>query len=116
MLRAGSRAATPLRAFSTSSMRQANTLLFVEHKNGVINPASLSAVTAAQKFGGEIHALVTGSSSHAKAVAEAASKVQGVSKVLVSTSDAFSALLAEPIAPLIAVSYTHLTLPTKRIV
>ena len=40
------------------------------------------------------------------------SKVQGVSKVLVSTSDAFSALLAEPIAPLIeslvkSKSYTH---------
>ena len=112
MLRAGSRAATPLRAFSTSSIREANTLLFIEHKNGAINPASLSALTAAQKLGGEVHALVTGSSSNAKAVAEAASKVKGVSKVLLSTSDAFSALLAEPIAPLIeslvkSKSYTH---------
>lgn len=113
MFRAGARAAVPLRSFSTSSSRFANTLLFVEHKNGSINPASLSALTAAQKLGGEVHALVTGSAEHAKAVADAAAKVSGVSKVLVSTSDAFSALLAEPIAPLLkslveSKSYTHL--------
>ena len=112
VFRAGARAAVPLRTFATSSSRFGNTLLFVEHKNGAINPASLSALTAAQKLGGEIHALVAGSSKHAKSVAEAASKVNGVSKVLVSTSDAFSALLSEPIAPLIqslvkSNSYSH---------
>ncbi|WFD22682.1 Electron transfer flavoprotein alpha-subunit [Malassezia equina] len=113
MFRAGSRAAVPLRTFATSSSCNANTLLFVEHKKGAINPATLSALTAAQKLGGEIHALVAGSPSEAKSVAEAAAKVSGVSKVLVSASEAFANQLSEPLAPLIqslveSHSYTHL--------
>jgi len=112
MFRAGSRAAVPLRTFATSSSRNANTLLFVEHKKGAINSASLSALTAAQKLGGEIHALVAGSPSEAKSVAEAAAKVSGISKVLVSSSEAFANQLSEPLAPLIqslveSNAYTH---------
>ncbi|KAL4402681.1 Electron transfer flavoprotein alpha-subunit [Malassezia pachydermatis] len=110
--RAGARAAVPFRTFATSSSRAANTLLFLEHKNGAINPASLSALTAAQKLGGEIHGLVTGRASEAKKVAEEAAKVGGLTKVLVSSSDAFAYPLSEPIAPLIQSlvsknSYSH---------
>ena len=48
------------RAFSSSRSALANTLLFVEHKKGKLNPTSLSAVTAAQKLGGDVHAVVVG--------------------------------------------------------
>lgn len=102
------------RTFATSSSRLANTLLFLEHKKGEINPASLSALTAASKLGGDVHALVVGKSDEAKAIAEKASKVSGLAKVLVSSSDAFAHQLAEPIAPLIKElveknGYTHVT-------
>ena len=62
------------RGFATSRVDLANTLLFLEHKKGVINPASLSALTAAKKLGGEIHGLVVAGESEAEEVAKAASK------------------------------------------
>ncbi|WFD43207.1 Electron transfer flavoprotein alpha-subunit [Malassezia psittaci] len=103
-----------VRSFATSSSRLANTLLYVEHKKGEINPASLSALTAASKLGGDVHALIAGSESDAKGVAEKASKVSGVSKVLLATADAYASQLSEPIAPLIKElveknNYTHVT-------
>lgn len=49
------------RLFSTSRVSLGNTLLFVEHKNGKINPASLVALTAAGKVGGDVDGLVVGS-------------------------------------------------------
>ncbi|WFD01560.1 Electron transfer flavoprotein alpha-subunit [Malassezia obtusa] len=102
----------PVRTFASSSSRLANTLLFVEHKKGEINPASLSALTAASKLGGDVHALVVGKSDEAKSIADKAAKVSGLAKVLVASSDAFGYPLAEPIAPLIKElveknSYTH---------
>lgn len=104
---------TSLRTFATSSSRLANTLVYLEHKNGEINPASLSALTAATKLGGDIHGIVLGSSKDAKAVGEKAAKVSGLAKVLVGSSDAFAHQLSEPIAPLLkslveSNSYTHL--------
>ncbi|PKI84607.1 Electron transfer flavoprotein alpha-subunit [Malassezia vespertilionis] len=106
------RARGSIRTFATSSALL-DSLLFIEHKNGEINPATLSALTAAQKLGGDVHGLVLGSESDAKAVAEKASKIGGLAKVLVSTSDAFANQLAEPVAPLLKSlveekGYTHL--------
>jgi electron transfer flavoprotein alpha subunit len=48
------------RLFSTSRIQLANTLLFIEHKNGKLNPGSLVALTAASKIGGEVDGLVVG--------------------------------------------------------
>lgn len=48
------------RLFSTSRVQLGNTLLFVEHKNGKINPGSLVALTAASKIGGDVDGLVVG--------------------------------------------------------
>lgn len=112
VLRAASRTATPARGFATSSAALANTLVFLEHKNGALSPASLSAVTAAQKLGGDVHGLVLGGSD-AKDVAEKAAKTNGLAKVLYSSSDKYANQLAEPIAPQIkelvgSKSYTHL--------
>lgn len=49
--------------FSTTCAALANTLLFLEHKDGKINPASLVAATAASKIGGDVDGLVVGDKS-----------------------------------------------------
>lgn len=48
------------RGFATSRVDLANTLIFLEHKKGNFAAATLSALTAAQKLGGDIDALVVG--------------------------------------------------------
>lgn len=69
------RAALPLRrGFATSRVDLAKTLIFLEHKKGVFNPATLSALTAAQKLGGDLDALVVGAEAEASDVAEKAAK------------------------------------------
>ena len=73
-------------------------LVLVEHEGKQVTPATLHAIYAAQKLG-EVHALVAGSDS--LKVAEQASKINGVSKVLHAEAAYFADLLAEEIAPLI---------------
>ena len=54
-------------------------LVIAEHDNAVLKAATLNAVTAAAKIGGEIHLLVAGA--NCGSVAEQAAKVAGVAKV-----------------------------------
>ncbi|AYC32765.1 electron transfer flavoprotein subunit alpha/FixB family protein [Pseudomonas cavernae] len=75
-------------------------LVVAEHTNAALAPATLNTVAAAQKIGGEIHVLVAGHS--VGAVAAAAAKVAGVSKVLVADQAAFAHQLPENVAPLVA--------------
>lgn len=56
-------------------------LIIAEHDNQQLNPATLHAVSAAAKLG-DVHVLVAGEA--AGAVAEAARKISGVSKVLLA--------------------------------
>lgn len=49
-------------------------LLFLEHRDGKINPGSLNALSAATALGGEVVGLVTGEGEAAQKVAEAAKK------------------------------------------
>uniref|UniRef100_Q07H17 Electron transfer flavoprotein subunit alpha n=1 Tax=Rhodopseudomonas palustris (strain BisA53) TaxID=316055 RepID=Q07H17_RHOP5 len=89
------------------------TLLIAEHDNVVLKDATNKALTAAAQLGAEVHVLVAGGPG-AKAVAEAAAKLQGVAKVLVADSEALSHDLAEPFAALIvslAPSYDALVAP-----
>jgi electron transfer flavoprotein alpha subunit len=72
-------------------------LVLIEHEGGEIKDATLSAVTAAAKLG-EVHALVAGSG--VGAVAEAAAKIAGVTKVHVADDAAYDHGLAENVAPL----------------
>ena len=67
-------ASSSRRAFSSSPSSLASTLLFVEHRKGEINPTTLSALTAAQKLGGDIHAAVVGSADQIEGVADAVAK------------------------------------------
>jgi electron transfer flavoprotein alpha subunit len=74
-------------------------LVWVEHDNAVVKDATLSAVTAATQLG-EVVALVAGQG--CEAVAAAAARITGVSRVLLAQDDAYAHGLAETIAPLVA--------------
>ncbi|MGE7155270.1 electron transfer flavoprotein subunit alpha/FixB family protein [Methylorubrum rhodesianum] len=76
-----------------------STLLFIEHADGLIKDATLKALSAAAQIGAQVHALVAGS--QAKAAAEAASKLEGVDKVLIAEDGAYDHDLAEPVSALI---------------
>jgi electron transfer flavoprotein alpha subunit len=73
-------------------------LVLAEHDNASLNDATRSAVTAAAKLG-DVHILVAGS--NAAAVADAASKVAGVTKVLHADSAHLEHPTAEAVAPLL---------------
>jgi len=75
------------------------TLVLVEHDNGQLKEATLSAVTAAAKLG-EVHLLVAGEG--VGGVAEAAARIAGVVKVHVADDPAYAHQLAENVAPLAA--------------
>jgi electron transfer flavoprotein alpha subunit len=74
-------------------------LLLVEHGDGKLRDATLPAVTAAAKLG-EVYALVAGS--NVSGVAEEASKIAGVTKVLVADAPHLDHDLAENVAPVAA--------------
>ena len=84
-------------------------LVIAEHDNGSLNPVTRNAVSAAAKIGGEIHVLVAGS--QCAAVADAAAKLEGVSKVLLAEAAHYAEPLPENLAALVlaqAGSYSHL--------
>jgi electron transfer flavoprotein alpha subunit len=80
------------------------TLVLVEHENGDLKDATLSAVTAASQLG-EVHLVVAGDA--AGGVAEAAAKIAGVGKVHVAEGPAYAHGLAENVAPLVARLMEH---------
>jgi electron transfer flavoprotein alpha subunit len=74
-------------------------LLLAEHDNSSLNDQTAKALTAASQIGGDVHVLVAGSG--AKAAADAAAKLSGVSKVLLADDASLANNLAEPLADLI---------------
>jgi electron transfer flavoprotein alpha subunit len=83
-------------------------LVVADHDNAELKPATLGVLAAAQAIGGDIDVLVAGEG--CGAVAEAAAKVAGVSKVLCADNAAYGHQLAENIAPLVAelgANYSH---------
>lgn len=87
-------------------------LVYAEHDNQELKPATLATITAAGQIDSDIHVLVAGL--HAQAVADSATQVAGVSKVLLADNPAFANALAENIAPLVvelASNYSHIIAP-----
>ena len=76
------------------------TLLVAEHDNTSLKDATNKALTAAIGLGQPVHVLVAGRG--CRAVAEAASRLDGVAKVLVADGAPYQHMLAEPLAALIA--------------
>jgi electron transfer flavoprotein alpha subunit len=75
------------------------TLLVAEHDNASLKDATNKALTAAIALGADVHVLVAGS--NCRAVAEAAAKLDRVTKVLIADAPAYEHMLAEPLAALI---------------
>ncbi len=73
-------------------------LVFAEHEAGAVKPASLHAVTAAKQLG-DVTVLIAGAD--CRAAADAAAKIDGVSKVLCADDAAYANTLAENMAPLV---------------
>jgi electron transfer flavoprotein alpha subunit len=74
-------------------------LVYAEHDNASLKDATLAVVTAASQLG-EVHVIVAGNG--CDAVAQAAAKVAGVTKVHVANDAAYANQLAENVAPLVA--------------
>jgi electron transfer flavoprotein alpha subunit len=88
-------------------------LVVAEHDNKTVKKATLNAVAAAQKIGGDIHVLVAGRG--AAEAAKAASQIAGVKKVLLAEAPHLGEFLAENVASLIlsiAKSYSHIAAPS----
>jgi electron transfer flavoprotein alpha subunit len=88
------------------------TLLIAEHDNKSLKDATNKALTAAKALGQPVHVLVAGKG--ARAVAEAAAKLDGVAKVLLADNASYEHMLAEPLAALVvslAPSYDAIVSP-----
>jgi electron transfer flavoprotein alpha subunit len=75
------------------------TLLLAEHDGTAVKDATQKALTAAKAMGGDVHVLVAGLG--CKAAADAAARLDGVTKVLVADDASLAHALAEPLAALI---------------
>ncbi|AZQ89419.1 electron transfer flavoprotein subunit alpha [Moraxella catarrhalis] len=87
-------------------------LVYAEHDNKELKPATLATVTAAVQMGSDVHLLVAGAD--CQAVAQEAAKVAGVSKVLVADDAAYANQLAENVSLLVkalAADYSHVVAP-----
>ncbi len=87
-------------------------LVYAEHDNKELKPATLATVTAAVQMGSDVHLLVAGAD--CQAVAQEATKVAGVSKVLVADNAAYANQLAENVSLLVkalAADYSHVVAP-----
>ncbi len=87
-------------------------LVIAEHDNQSLKGATLNAVTAAAKIGGDIHVAVIGSG--VSAAAQAAAAVAGVSKVLTFDDAALAEQTSEAVAAQIlsvAGNYSHIVAP-----
>ncbi|QCI99882.1 electron transfer flavoprotein subunit alpha/FixB family protein [Agrobacterium larrymoorei] len=87
-------------------------LLLAEHDNATLSDQTAKTLTAATQIGGDVHVLVAGAS--AKAAADEAAKLSGVSKVLLADDASYANQLAEPLAALLvslAASYDVIIAP-----
>ena len=87
-------------------------LVLAEHDNKEIKKATLNAVAAAKKLGGDVHVLVAGHD--AGGAAKAAAQAAGVAKVLHADAPQLGEFLAENVAALVAglaKGYSHVLAP-----
>jgi electron transfer flavoprotein alpha subunit len=87
------------RSYATSPSPHA--LVFLEHRDGELDSASLSALTAASRLGGKVTGFLTGAPDQVPGVLDKAKKIKGLDTVLHSTSPQYSTPLPEIVAPLL---------------
>lgn len=98
------------RPITNSRRNLLSTLAIIEHQNGKVQTGTLSALSAASRLGGSIHALLAGKGS--KEIAESVAKINGIEKVLYVDNEAYDKGLPESWAPMLVEnvkkgSYTH---------
>lgn len=89
-------------------------LVLAEHNNKSLAAATLNTVAAASRIDADVHVFVVGSD--CADVAQAASQIEGISKVIHTDSAEYANDLAENYGPLlkdIAASYTHVLAPAS---
>ncbi|KAI0088043.1 DHS-like NAD/FAD-binding domain-containing protein [Irpex rosettiformis] len=86
------------RTYATAASPHA--LVYLEHSAGAIDSASLSALTAAQKLGGQVTGLLVGSAEEVKEVLPKAQKLKGLNDVLHASSPQYAHPLPETVSPL----------------
>jgi electron transfer flavoprotein alpha subunit len=108
------RSQSSLRSLTSSQSSQLSrllsTLAILEQREGNLNTGSLGAITAGKKLGGAVHGFVAGKS--AKSIADNASKIDGLEKVIAVENEAYERGLPENWAPLLVENikkggYTH---------
>lgn len=112
LCRAGS---VTLRNASSAAVRHASTLILAEHAGGKLAPATLNAIAASKKIGGDVTVLVAGKD--VSGVAAEAGKAEGVKKLLVADDASLDGLLPERVAPVVLAShaqfkFTHILAPS----
>lgn len=83
-------------------------LVVADHDNQVLKPVTLVSIAAASEIGGDVDVLVAGN--NCSTVAEQASKVGAVNKVLLAESEDYEHALPENVAPLVtqlSENYSH---------
>jgi len=88
-------------------------LVLAEHDNKSVKKATLNAIAAAQKIGGDVEVLVAGH--QAGPAASAAAQIAGVRKVLHADAPHLADFLAENVAAvvvLVSKNYTHILAPS----
>ena len=96
--------------------RLASTLTILEHTNGTLTPASLSAITAARALNSPVTGFIAGS--NIKQLALEVSKIEGLDKVISVDNAAYDRGLPETYAPLIVENirkggFTHVFAPSS---
>lgn len=97
------------------SVRNASTLVLAEHQGGKLAPATLNAIAASKKIGGDVTVLVAGKD--VGSVASEAGKADGIKALLVADDASLDGLLPERIAPIILASqkqfnFSHIVGPS----
>ncbi len=89
-------------------------LVIADHDNKSLKQSTLNTCFAASKIGGDVHVIVAGKG--CGAVADAATKIAGVKKVITADSSEYEHFLAENLADLIvamAGEYSHILAPSN---
>jgi len=76
-------------------------LVFLEHRDGMIDSGSLSALSAARELGGEVTGIVVGGPEQLKEVIPKAQKLDGLTTLLHSSSAQYASPIPETLSPLL---------------
>ncbi|KAF8554192.1 electron transfer flavoprotein, alpha subunit [Imleria badia] len=101
MLRVRTAALSKALARRYSTFPAPHALVFLEHRDGELDSASLSALTAASRLGGKVTGLLAGAPDQVPGVVDKAKKIKGLDTVLHSVSSQYSTPLPEIVAPLL---------------